>query len=79
MTSKEKNKAIVEAELAKEDLLKKTETAKEEFLRRLADLGLSAYRVSELLADMQNSINMTLSHRAKDIKLSDVLGRKVIS
>ena len=68
MENKERNKRIVE-----------TETAKEDFLKKLAALELSASSVVELLTDMRHAIITTIAHRANEIKLSDIVDRNVVS
>ena len=68
MENKERNKQIVE-----------TEIAKEEFLKKLADLDLTTSHVINLLDHMRHEVWRSTEDCAKGMKFSDILSRKVVS
>ena len=79
MENKERNKQIVEAEIAKEEFLRKTEIAKEEFLKKLADLDLTTSHVINLLDHMRHAVRRSTEDYADEMKFSVILSRNIVS
>ena len=53
--------------------------AQDEFLQKLADLGLTANKVSDLLMIMRRMVDANNSHYASTVKFSDVLNQELSS
>ena len=68
MENKEKNKQIVE-----------TEIAKDEFLRKLADLDLTTSHVINLLDHMRHAVRRSTEDYADEMKFSVILSRNIVS